>query len=135
MSPLRFRLQQVIDERKTSQSELSRKSGVSFATISRMCRNVTGQVSLEILDRLAEALDVFPSQLLDKEPLRYTDAGGTVWSVEERFRRATRLGNAEEPASYIQFTAGSQGRTAPTPLVEDWREYLSEIFEESQPNG
>ena len=56
VSPARFRLQQLIDELGTTQSELSRESGVSFATISRMCRNVTGQVSLDTLDRLARAL-------------------------------------------------------------------------------
>jgi putative transcriptional regulator len=70
MSPLRFRLQQVIDDKGTSQSELSRVSGVSFATISRMCRNVTGQVSLELLDRLGDALGVEPGDLMERTTKR-----------------------------------------------------------------
>lgn len=64
---VRFRLQQLIDERGTSQSALSRDSGVNFTTISRMCRNVSAQVSLETLGRLAKALgdDVQPGDLVE----------------------------------------------------------------------
>lgn len=67
MSPLRFRLQQAIDNKLTSQSELSRVSGVSFATINRMCGNKTAQVSLETLDRLATALGIDPGKLIEAE--------------------------------------------------------------------
>jgi DNA-binding Xre family transcriptional regulator len=64
---VRFRLQELIDAKGTSQSALSRDSGVSFTTISRMCRNVTAQVSLETLGRLARALgdDVEPGDLIE----------------------------------------------------------------------
>ncbi|MDO8500469.1 MAG: helix-turn-helix transcriptional regulator [Gemmatimonadaceae bacterium] len=68
MSPARFRLQEVIDAKGTSQSQLSRDSGVSFATISRMCRNVTAQVSLATLDKLASALNVEVGDLIQREP-------------------------------------------------------------------
>lgn len=68
MSPLRFRLQQLIDERGTSQSELARTSGVSFATVSRICRNKTSQVSLATLDRLAKALGISAGKLIEAEP-------------------------------------------------------------------
>lgn len=63
----RFRLQELIDQRGTSQRALARDSGVSFATISRMCRNVTAQVSLDTLARLACALgdDVAPGDLVE----------------------------------------------------------------------
>lgn len=67
MTKARFRLQELIDERGTSQSALARDSGVSFATISRMCRNVSAQVSLDTLARLARALgnDVVPGDLIE----------------------------------------------------------------------
>ena len=70
MEIVRFRLQELIDQKGTSQSALSRDSGVSFTTISRMCRNVTGQVSLETLGRLARALgdDVEPGDLMEFAP-------------------------------------------------------------------
>lgn len=67
VSPARFRLQEVIDAKGTNQSELSRTSGVSYQTISRMCRNVTAQVSLETLDRLSTALGVEMGELLKRE--------------------------------------------------------------------
>ena len=67
MSSARFRLQELIGEKGTSQSALSRGSGVSFTTISRMCRNVSAQVSLDTLGRLARALgdDVSPGDLIE----------------------------------------------------------------------
>lgn len=70
MEIVRFRLQELIDAKGTSQSALSRDSGVSFTTISRMCRNVTAQVSLETLGRLARALgdEVEPGDLLEFAP-------------------------------------------------------------------
>ena len=70
MEIVRFRLQELIDAKGTSQSALSRDSGVSFTTISRMCRNVTAQVSLETLGRLARALgeDVEPGDLIEFAP-------------------------------------------------------------------
>ena len=70
MELVRFRLQELIDAKGTSQSALSRDSGVSFTTISRMCRNVTAQVSLETLGRLARALgdDVEPGNLVEFAP-------------------------------------------------------------------
>lgn len=64
MSPAEFRLQELIDEHGTTQSALARDSGVSFATINRMCGNVTAQVSLETLDKLARALGVEPGDLI-----------------------------------------------------------------------
>lgn len=70
MEIARFRLQELIDAKGTSQSALSRDSGISFTTISRMCRNVTGQVSLETLGRIARALgdDVEPGDLIEFTP-------------------------------------------------------------------
>lgn len=72
MSPTRFRLQELLDsyDPPVSQSELARRAGVSFATINRICGNVTAQVSLETLDRIAEALDVDPGDILERTPRR-----------------------------------------------------------------
>ena len=70
----RFRLRELIEEAGISQSELSRRSGVSFATINRMAQNSTEQVSLKTLDRLSATLgealgrDIEPGELLEREP-------------------------------------------------------------------
>jgi DNA-binding Xre family transcriptional regulator len=60
-----FRLREVIAKKNTTQSALSRDSGVSFATINRMCTNATRQVSLDIIDAICNTLKVKPGELFD----------------------------------------------------------------------
>jgi putative transcriptional regulator len=72
---VRFRLQNVLREleeqgRPMSQSELSRRSGVSLTTINAMVLNKTKQVSLATLDALCKALGVEPGELLEREGKR-----------------------------------------------------------------
>jgi DNA-binding Xre family transcriptional regulator len=52
-----FRLRDILEKRGISQSEASRQSGVSFATINRMCTNATRQISLDVLDQLCTWLN------------------------------------------------------------------------------
>lgn len=61
-----FRLDEVLAEHDPpmSQSELARRSGVSFVTINAMVNNRTKQVSLATLDKICAALDVPPGELL-----------------------------------------------------------------------
>ena len=68
--PVIFRLHAVLNAAGVSQSELSRRSGVSFATINRMCTNATGRISLDVLDRLCAALGVEPGELLERDKKR-----------------------------------------------------------------
>lgn len=68
--PVRFRLRELLDKAGISQTEAGRLSGVSYATINRMCTNATAQVSLDVLDRLAKMLKVEPGDLLEREPKR-----------------------------------------------------------------
>ena len=62
--PTRFRLRELLEKLGISQSELSRRSGVSFPTINAMCANRTATVALATLDRIADALGVAPGDLL-----------------------------------------------------------------------
>ena len=64
---VRFRLRELLEGMGVGQSELSRTSGVSFATINRMCTNATRQVSLDVLGDLCAALKVEPAELLVRE--------------------------------------------------------------------
>lgn len=57
------------------QSELARRSGVSFATINRLCTNATERVDLATLDRLAAVLSMEPGELLEREPSRRQSRG------------------------------------------------------------
>jgi DNA-binding Xre family transcriptional regulator len=53
-----------------SQSELARRSGVSFTTVNAIANNKTRRVDLDTLDALAKVLDVQPGELLEREPAR-----------------------------------------------------------------
>ena len=69
---VRFRLHEVLEERERrgeplSQSELSRRSGVSFTTINAIANNRTAQVSLKTLDALCDVLGLEPGDLLERE--------------------------------------------------------------------
>ena len=65
-----FRLDKILEERGLSQSELARRSGVSFVTVNGIANNRTKQVSLATLDALCAALDVEPGELLEREGKR-----------------------------------------------------------------
>lgn len=53
-----------------TQTELSRRSGVSAVTINGIANNKTTRVDLETLDRLCSALEVEPGELLEREAPR-----------------------------------------------------------------
>jgi putative transcriptional regulator len=59
-----FRLREELARSGLSQSELARRSGVSFATVNRLCTNATTRVDLSTLDRLAEVLGCEPGDLI-----------------------------------------------------------------------
>lgn len=65
--PTTFRLREILEARGLSQSELSRISGVSFATINRICTGATEMASLSTLDRLAAALEIEPGDLIERK--------------------------------------------------------------------
>ena len=64
----RFRLRELLEETDLTQSELSRRSGVSLTTINRMALNLTAQVSLATLDSLSDVLGVEPGDLIERVP-------------------------------------------------------------------
>ena len=66
----RFRLADILTTSGApmSQSELSRRSGISMTTINAMVLNKTKQVSLATLDAISAALGVDPGALLEREP-------------------------------------------------------------------
>ena len=62
----RFRLAAVLESRGMTQSELSRRSGVTLPTINRMCTNKAKGASLRVLDRLAVVLRIRPGDLITR---------------------------------------------------------------------
>ena len=63
----RFRLREVLEARKApiSQSELSRRTGVSLTTINAMVLNKTARVDLATLDSIARELGIRPGDLIE----------------------------------------------------------------------
>ncbi len=61
----RFRLHEELGD-QMSQSELSRKAGVAFATVNRLCTNATSRVDLATLDKLSSVLGCEPGDLLER---------------------------------------------------------------------
>jgi DNA-binding Xre family transcriptional regulator len=70
--PVRFKLQELLDSQSPpmSQSELSRRSGISLVTINAIANNRTRQVSLETIDSISSALGVEPGALFVKKGKR-----------------------------------------------------------------
>jgi len=66
----RFRLRELLEAASMSQSELARRSGISFQTINAIVGNRTAQVSLNTLDAISKALGLEPGDLLERDPKR-----------------------------------------------------------------
>ena len=70
---VRFRLREILDERERegepiSQSELSRRSGLSLSIVNAIAQHRQRQVSLDTLDKLCTALEVTPGELFEYDP-------------------------------------------------------------------
>lgn len=50
-----------------TQTELSRRSGVSIVTVNGISNNRTTRVDLETLDKLCDVLECDPGELLERE--------------------------------------------------------------------
>jgi len=71
----RFRLRKLLMRNGLSQGELSRRSGVSLATVNRIATNSTTRVDLETLDRLSLVLGCEPGDLLRRKRKAKPDPG------------------------------------------------------------
>jgi DNA-binding Xre family transcriptional regulator len=68
MTPLRIRLKEAREAKGLTQLALADLAGVRQATISEMETGAVRRVSLDVLERLADALGVEPGELLEREP-------------------------------------------------------------------
>ncbi len=62
---VRFRLRELLEDEGVGQSEASRRSGVSFAMINRMCTNATRRVDLDVIDSLCVEFGFKPGELFE----------------------------------------------------------------------
>jgi len=66
--PARFRLAALLADRGMTQTELSRRSGVSQVTVNAIANNRTTRVDLATLDALAVVLGLEPGDLVERAP-------------------------------------------------------------------
>ena len=70
MTPIRLRLRELREAKGLSQAALARASGVSRTLINRIESDERPNVTIEVLEKLADALEVSPSTLLAHTPAR-----------------------------------------------------------------
>ena len=70
MSPLGLRILQLREHHRWSQRELARRAGIRQATISHLESGRVKAINLEVLEKLAQALDVDPGYLIVKKGKR-----------------------------------------------------------------
>lgn len=67
MSPIAFRIKELRSARGWSQAQLAERAGVRTATVSRIENAVVKVVALNVLEKLARALEVDPGYLIVKK--------------------------------------------------------------------
>ena len=83
---IRIHLSRLLGERRMTQAELSRKTGIRAATINEMYHELTDRVNLEHLDRICEVLDCPLSDLMEYVPNSMKKTGKDL-IVEKRAGR------------------------------------------------
>lgn len=63
---IRLHLSRLLGERKMSQADLARLTGIRPNTISALYRETTDRVSLAYLDRICDALECGLNELIEK---------------------------------------------------------------------
>jgi len=65
---IRLRVKEIAKEKGFSQGELSRRANIDENTLKRIYRNPTAIITTETLDKLAKALSVDASELIESVP-------------------------------------------------------------------
>jgi transcriptional regulator with XRE-family HTH domain len=70
MTPIVVRIREIREAKGWTQELLAERAGTRQATISDLETGRTGRVDLDLLERIATALEVEPGALLVREPKR-----------------------------------------------------------------
>lgn len=65
---IKIHLSKVLGERRMSQIELSRKTGIRPSTIGDWYNELTERINLDHLDKICEVLDVDVSDIIERVP-------------------------------------------------------------------
>ena len=67
MNPLSFRIKEIRKAKDWTQAQLAEKAGVRRATVNRIENAKVTSIDLEVLEKLAKALEVDPGYLIVKK--------------------------------------------------------------------
>jgi transcriptional regulator with XRE-family HTH domain len=62
---IRLKVKEIAEARGLNMAQLARKADIDIRTVRRIYRDPTGEISTSILDKLAIALNVDPSALIE----------------------------------------------------------------------
>ncbi len=65
---IRLRIKEIAQEKKISMNKLSRLSDVSLNTVAKIYKDPHYNINSHTLDKIARALGVTPSSLMEQEP-------------------------------------------------------------------
>jgi DNA-binding Xre family transcriptional regulator len=62
---IRLKVKEIAEARGLNMAQLARKADIDIRTVRRIYRDPTGEISTTVLDKLAIALNVKPSDLIE----------------------------------------------------------------------
>ena len=75
---IRIRLSTLLGERKWTQADLARRTGIRANTINDLYHEIAERVSLEHLDKICDVLDCDLSDLLERIPNKDSDTRSRI---------------------------------------------------------
>jgi DNA-binding Xre family transcriptional regulator len=75
---IRLRVKEIAEEKKISMTRLAKLSDVDYKTVRKLFRNPQAEIGLSTLDKLAWALRVEPSDLIE-----YTRTPPQIWQESQ----------------------------------------------------
>ena len=72
---IRIHLSKLLGERRWSQADIARRTGIRATTINEIYHNIIPRVNIEHLDKICEALDCKLSDLMEYVPNEKTATG------------------------------------------------------------
>ncbi len=67
---VRFRVNELLDERGMTTMEFSKRAGIVYATALGLVRGTTDRIKLETIDKVCAALEVTPGDLFLYDPAK-----------------------------------------------------------------
>lgn len=87
---IRIKLSRILGDKRISQAELSRRTGIGVNTICHYYNEVTDRINLEHLDRICEALNCDVTDILVYEPNKIKKTGEEL-IIEQHGNRKTPI--------------------------------------------